>query len=535
LDKSEFPLGKVGQKRCLSNARGSTNKEQNILPNSNSSESSRCELSNVNTCGEVSSVNVPSTTNEYPTTFQVLKGDSFKGNNSTTDKSNPTTVHPVEKSCSFNASTKSNTSTIPAASRNIALSIIQKNISVRLDVDEGGGVNVNTNTGIKICSKQLKGNVTNSGETGQSDEDLESREGGENNQSLTGNGSEKTIVGKKDARNCQCSQCGRILADASSLKRHERVVHSKLKPINCPHCDKKFAVTNYLTEHINAVHSKIKMWVCDLCGESLRSKKAMQTHLLIHQEGSKKLPCPECGQMFRHRNTLVKHVARIHKFSAVLHKLKCDECGKLFNHDEGLKRHVRRMHPHGLEKPFRCDLCRAAFMFQYDLNRHRKRHKTAAKTNTSSSLAKTKTTPSADSVLLTVSSAVGKSLTTNSTTSSLIASSPTVVTTPLYNLVALGGADDSLLTPLLPVSVETIPSPNRSIKKHTLSPLLVTLNNALPSVPLTVSGEEIISTTICDDTAIEESALAAGKNVNSQTLVFDSPDSQAIVASILGK
>ena len=53
-------------------------------------------------------------------------------------------------------------------------------------------------------------------------------------------------------------------------------------------------------------------------------------------------------------------------------RLKCEGCAKLFNHMEGLKRHMKKFHS-GEKPQYQCDLCPMAFVFNYDLNKHKKR------------------------------------------------------------------------------------------------------------------------------------------------------------------
>jgi len=68
---------------------------------------------------------------------------------------------------------------------------------------------------------------------------------------------------------------------------------------------------------------------------------------------------------------LKKHVALIHEFHPSS-RLQCLQCHKYFNHAEGLKRHQKKFH--GNSQEFTCDVCDACFAFNYDLNKHRKRH-----------------------------------------------------------------------------------------------------------------------------------------------------------------
>lgn len=171
----------------------------------------------------------------------------------------------------------------------------------------------------------------------------------------------------------QCSQCGKVLYDRHCLRRHEAAVHQGLRPHPCPHCSRGFAGRTDLAAHISSVHQRNKSFVCEVCGTALSSLKALQVHSLIHAgPDTKQQACPLCTKTFRHRNTLTKHVARVHQFDATS-QLVCTVCSphRLFRHLEGLRRHQRKLH--STQRDFPCEECGAAFAFNYDLSRHKRR------------------------------------------------------------------------------------------------------------------------------------------------------------------
>ena len=180
---------------------------------------------------------------------------------------------------------------------------------------------------------------------------------------------ENFIIRKKDQ--VECPICGKVLSDKKNLKKHADVVHMNIRNHACDVCGKKFIVKNDLLDHKRTVHDKIKAFICDSCGQSLSTRHGLRMHKLIHKEGSKSIACSKCDKTFRHSSTYRKHIARVHEFNPS-QRLKCEVCDKLFNHSEGLKRHVKKFH--SLEKPeHRCNLCPLAFVFNYDLNKHKKR------------------------------------------------------------------------------------------------------------------------------------------------------------------
>jgi len=175
----------------------------------------------------------------------------------------------------------------------------------------------------------------------------------------------------------QCAQCGKILHDKFSLKKHEQIVHMKIKNFSCDKCDKKFGHKVDLLDHVRTIHDKVKEFICDLCGLALSSRQTLKTHRLIHEASTKNINCDICNKSFRHRNTYNKHIRRVHEFDSSK-SLSCQVCNKTFKHDEGLKRHVKKTHDNVSAK-FPCTLCHKTFAFMYDLTKHAKSHNSHSK------------------------------------------------------------------------------------------------------------------------------------------------------------
>jgi len=171
--------------------------------------------------------------------------------------------------------------------------------------------------------------------------------------------------------NVECPICGKILSDKKNLKKHADAVHLNIRKHNCTSCGKRFSARNDLLDHVRAVHDKVKAYICDKCGQALSTRHGLRMHKLIHKEESKSIACSRCDKSFRHLSTYRKHIARVHDFVPE-QRLKCEGCAKLFNHMEGLKRHMKKFHS-GEKPQYQCDLCPMAFVFNYDLNKHKKR------------------------------------------------------------------------------------------------------------------------------------------------------------------
>ena len=57
-----------------------------------------------------------------------------------------------------------------------------------------------------------------------------------------------------------------VFASSSSMRYHQRVVHSGEKPFKCNMCDKVFNRNDTLQTHI-ASHSDLKPFMCSVCGK----------------------------------------------------------------------------------------------------------------------------------------------------------------------------------------------------------------------------------------------------------------------------
>jgi len=178
----------------------------------------------------------------------------------------------------------------------------------------------------------------------------------------------------------QCAQCGKILHNKFSLKKHEQIVHMKIRNFSCTKCDKKFGHKVDLLDHIRTIHDKLKQFVCDSCGLALSSRQTLKTHRLIHEASSKNIDCNLCNKSFRHKTTYNKHVRRVHEYDASK-SLICGFCNKSFKHDEGLKRHIKKLHD-SISVKYPCNICQKTFAFMYELTKHIKSHNTAIKNKT---------------------------------------------------------------------------------------------------------------------------------------------------------
>ena len=64
----------------------------------------------------------------------------------------------------------------------------------------------------------------------------------------------------------QCDTCGKSLS-SSSLRKHQKEVHMKIRKFQCKSCDKFYVRNSTLMLHIKNVQQNIcENYECDLCG-----------------------------------------------------------------------------------------------------------------------------------------------------------------------------------------------------------------------------------------------------------------------------
>jgi uncharacterized Zn-finger protein len=122
---------------------------------------------------------------------------------------------------------------------------------------------------------------------------------------------------KKEIKIFYCKDCGKICPRARDLQDHVNSVHLGLKDFHCgvPGCQESFPIISSLKRHIKIVHQKLKPFAC-----------------------------PDCHVPFSTINQM-----RVHKESAhdgVMHACKFDGCTKAYPDPSNLNRHVKSKHQH---------------------------------------------------------------------------------------------------------------------------------------------------------------------------------------------
>lgn len=133
-----------------------------------------------------------------------------------------------------------------------------------------------------------------------------------------------------------CDICGHRAPSRTVIINHFRNKHFSKREHTCPHCSLTFTQALSLKRHLS-VHSGEKNFKCE-CGKSYRQIDSLKAHRKRHLEPT--IPCPYCTKHFYTKNELKSHV--------------------------GI---------HTGEKPFKCDICPAAFVASSSLAAHRRQHK----------------------------------------------------------------------------------------------------------------------------------------------------------------
>ena len=167
--------------------------------------------------------------------------------------------------------------------------------------------------------------------------------------------------------NHMCMECGEVLSNSYSLKRHS-LIHSGNRPHKCEYCDKRYAHAYLLMHHLNT-HAGDRPYRCSECGKDFTNPNTLRRHKGVHRKQQHQ--CQHCEQQFQRMDFLDKHLAKEHDVSK---QHLCLVCGKSFTLEDMLQEHIES-HSRSTEpsdKDLKCDLCENTFSRMSSLSRHKK-------------------------------------------------------------------------------------------------------------------------------------------------------------------
>ena len=117
----------------------------------------------------------------------------------------------------------------------------------------------------------------------------------------------------------KCNLCNKLFSNKSSLTKHIKSVHEKIK-FKCEICDKELLRKDDLQRHKKTVHWRSSEFKCVVC----ERKFSRKDHLLIHKNVCCK--CKHCHEQFSSPSELLNHIC--------LEKKTSEPAAKRFKSDE---------------------------------------------------------------------------------------------------------------------------------------------------------------------------------------------------------
>lgn len=170
-------------------------------------------------------------------------------------------------------------------------------------------------------------------------------------------------------RTFSCEFCFKTFRNLEKKTSHEVSKHLNSRLLHkCIYCSKTFYCKAVLVRHVQVEHHRI-FFECSVCQKPFANEKSMTRHRDSHNPEYQKpeFPCETCGNVLSTLNSYKKH-KKAHDTPKSL--VICNVCGKSIVRDN-FTIHLRR---HTGEKPFRCDMCPAAFVRSSLLTEHTRTH-----------------------------------------------------------------------------------------------------------------------------------------------------------------
>ncbi|KAH7704194.1 zinc finger protein [Aphelenchoides avenae] len=201
------------------------------------------------------------------------------------------------------------------------------------------------------------------------DEEVDERESDDNKQPEAGNeSSEEGVEISVDSRPFQCHYCPYRASKKSNLRVHEQR-HRGEKRFKCRHCPYRAALKVNLINH-EMTHTGEKRFKCRHCPFCTRQKHTLEDHERTHTGGQKPYACDECDFQTAHSVSLKRH-KRIHSGEK---PYECAICGERFRFYSNVRTHMASRHGSEEGKTHACTDCDFRTAFSESLARHRRTH-----------------------------------------------------------------------------------------------------------------------------------------------------------------
>lgn len=173
------------------------------------------------------------------------------------------------------------------------------------------------------------------------------------------------VVNADGTESYKCETCHKLINLSHNFIQHQSV-HTGARPFFCHICGKCFRMSSTLNRHIKEFHYRIKRFTCDICHKKFAAKASLDDHLNIHTN-TRPFSCDTCGKSFKQKASL-----HIHKlFHTNNFRFCCSVCGKKYRRARELKVHGWL---HTGYRPYSCKICGNSFRLTQDLKRHMKVH-----------------------------------------------------------------------------------------------------------------------------------------------------------------
>lgn len=123
---------------------------------------------------------------------------------------------------------------------------------------------------------------------------------------------DKSQKKRKKRPSVPCEVCGRMFGEAAAVRKHQRVVHMKVKDFACDICDRKFAEKSNLKKHVQARHEQSRSHKCQYCDKVFNFTDGLRRHVNNCHLGLRPYECEDCQARFKQRTHLQKHRQSVH-------------------------------------------------------------------------------------------------------------------------------------------------------------------------------------------------------------------------------